>query len=400
MIDLYSGPIINISLIAVLLLFNSLYLKKKFDLVFLFVNIHLCTLIFYFFFQSYFLKPMNYSFFIIVLLYTAGFTAGYFLHYAINGKVKISRQWADISCRRLFFYNSLGFVIFVLAFIYELFHAGWVPPIFAENKLLAYYDFPQEFVHYLVVSGIPISGVYAYIAERYRYKRRLIYTIIIVINLIFVAQLARAIITTQIFTVIYIYFRENNIRLTWSKLAWFTVSLLGLITFLGTIRTSDEVDTLLAIGGMKNWPTWSLPFAWIYLYFTTSLENMRHIAAVYSGDYRYGILSFLTPLGTLFQMKNHHLFLIDLGPKSAGGFNTAGYYLPVFLDFGYLGYLYTAFLGYVSRYLMNTGKLYFYLFSSFWLYCIFTSSVNDYFNQFFTMVYLAYYIVVVAVSKK
>ncbi len=399
MIDQYSGPIINVALVSFLVLFNYMYIKRKFDLVWLFVNIHLLSLIFFLSFQSTLLKPMEYNFFILVLTYTFGFILGYMLHFFKNRDKQENVTFGAINYKRLYRLNLMGFFIFCLAFTYELSQSSWVMPIFAVNKLLAYYTFPTNFVHYLVVAGIAISGVFAYIAEHYKYKRKMIYFLIFVISLLFLVQLARAVLMAQIFTVLFIYFRENNVRLTWNKIFLLIIFLLGLIVLLGTIRTSDEMGMLLEIGGMKDWPLWSLPFAWIYLYFATPLENIRDVVSWYSEDYKYGVLSFLSPLSNLLQMKDHEFFVANVGERSAGGFNTFGYYMVAYVDFGYLGYLYTMFLGYISRYILLSNNLALYLFSSFWVYAIFTSSVNMYFNQFFTLVYLVYYLLIIKVTK-
>ena len=66
MIDQYSGPIVNIALIGLLICFNFVYFKKKFDLVWLFVNIHISTIILFFYFQSSLLKPMQYNFLALI----------------------------------------------------------------------------------------------------------------------------------------------------------------------------------------------------------------------------------------------------------------------------------------------------------------------------------------------
>lgn len=399
MIDQYSGLIINIMLGVLILCFNFIYIKKKFDLVWLFVNIHMFTIFLFLFFQSTLLNPMKYDFFILILTYTIGFVLGYYFHYYVNKNNKVISKLPEINYKSLYRWNILGFIVLCLAFTYELSQSSWTMPIFATNKLLAYYNFPTHFVHYLVVVGIAISGVFTYIAEHYKYKRKIIYFLIFIISLIFLVQLARAVLMAQIFTVLFICFRENNIRLTWNKIFLFIFLLLALITILGTIRTSNNIGALLEIGGMKNWPLWSLPFSWVYLYFTTSLENFRDFVLVYNENFKYGVLSFLSPLSNILQIKGESIFAVQQIERSAGGFNTAGYYQSVYIDFGYLGYVYTLLLGYISRLIFTSTYLPLYLFGSFWTYAIFTSSINGYFTAFFTMIYLIYYILIIKVTN-
>lgn len=398
MIDQSSGELLALVVIAFLLLFNLIYLYKKFDLVWLFVNINVSSIVFYLFYQSTLLHYISYDYFILLNSYTLGFVIGYYFHYWVTKrKPKIIHE-EEVNYKALYRLNTFGFMIFAFAFLYELSQAAWVAPIFAPNKLIAYYNFPTHFIHYLVVAGIPISGVFAYIAEKYKFRRGMAYFLICIISLALMVQLARAVFMTQLFVVAYFYIRENGIRFNWSKVILVIIILLLLIVILGTLRTGNKANTLLIIGGLKsNWTVSSLPFAWIYLYFTTPIENVREIVVNYNGEFKYGLLTILKPLLNLLNPGNtSNIFHVDIMTKpSAGAFNTYGYFGEVYLDFGYFGFLYTICLGYLSRAIFYSKKLFIYLFSSFWVYCLFTSAVNMYFNQFFTLVYLAYFYLIV-----
>ncbi|RMT93769.1 hypothetical protein ALP39_200127 [Pseudomonas marginalis pv. marginalis] len=390
MIDQGVGLFVSAILLLFLILFNLIYCFKRFDVVFVFVNVHLSSLMLFFTYQSGLLSPMRWWEFLLLLSYLVGFVAGFAMHFFLSPKISGPLLFPRDG-RRLFRLNFVGFIFFATAFFYELAKAGWVPPLLAADKLTAYYNFPQTFVHYLVVCGIAMSAVFVFIAERYSYRRLLCYSFVTIIAVAQMMTLARAVLMTQLFMVAFVVVRERNVLFRWKKLILGAVSGLAIITVFGTMRTSSDPNALLEIGLLDGWPTWSVPFAWIYLYFTTPLENIHDVLGYYGQGFGYGLHTFLKPFFNLFQAKEYYASLFELRPPAAGGFNTYGYYLEVFMDYGYFGFIYTFFLGFVSRLLVMSRSLTLYLFSSYWVYAIFTSSVNMYFNEFFTLVYLAYF---------
>ena len=398
MIDQDAGIYVSSLLLLLIVAFNVFYFFKKFDVVFVFVNVHLSSLALYFTYQSGLLSPMHWWELVLLLSYLLGFVVGFAVHYIVS-----ANNFKEFSFPRsgggMFLINFVGFAFFLAAFLYELAKAAWVPPVLAADKLTAYYNFPQTFVHYLVVCGIAVSTVFVFVAERYAYRRFLCYSLVAIIALAQMATLARAVLMTQLFMAVFIIVRERNILFRWKKLIVAVVSGLTIITIFGTMRTSSDANALLEIGLLNDWPSWSLPFAWIYLYFTTPLENVHAVFNYYDQGFGYGLHTFVKPFFNLVQAKDYYASLFELKSPSAGGFNTYGYYLEVFMDYGYFGFLYTFLLGYVSRQIVVGRSLILYLFSSYCVYAIFTSSINMYFNEFFTLVYLAYFALVVFFSR-
>ncbi|MGY1950828.1 O-antigen polymerase [Pseudomonas pergaminensis] len=398
MIDQDAGIYVSALLLLLIAVFNIFYFFKKFDIVFVFVNVHLSSLALYFTYQSGLLSPMHWWELALLLSYLLGFIFGFAMHYMVFAKNSTEFSFPRDGTS-MFFINVVGFAFFLAAFLYELAKAGWIPPLLAADKLTAYYNFPQTFFHYLVVCGIAISTVFVFIAERYGCRRSLCYTFVAIIALAQMATLARAVLMTQLFMAVFIIVRERNILFRWKKLILAVVSGLTIITIFGTMRTSSDANALFEIGLLNDWPSWSLPFAWIYLYFTTPLENVHSVFNYYDQGFGYGLHTFVKPFFNLVQAKDYYASLFELQPPSAGGFNTYGYYLEVFMDYGYFGFLYTFLLGFVSRQIVVGRSLVLYLFSSYWVYAIFTSSINMYFNEFFTLVYLAYFALVVFFSR-
>ncbi|OXS23014.1 oligosaccharide repeat unit polymerase [Pseudomonas rhodesiae] len=392
------GVYISVFLFFLLIIFNAVYMFKKFDLVFVFVNVHLASIAMFFTYQSGLLNYMQWWELGLLLSYIGGFILGFFIHWILSpGSVKELK--APKSGRKIFILNLGGFCFFIAAFMYELAMSNWIPPLLAVDKLTAYYNFPKTFIHYLVVCGIAVSAVFVFIAERYSYRKFTCYFFVIVIAVCQMATLARAVLMTQLFMAAFIFIRERQIVFRWRKLILGGGLGLVIITVFGTMRTSADANALLEIGLLHDWPTWSIPFAWIYLYFTTPLENFRGFLGYYDQGYGLGLHTFIKPFFNLLQSKDYYYSLFELQPPSAGGFNTYGYYLETFMDYGYFGFVYTMFLGYISRLLVMSRSLVFYLFSSYWVYAVFTSSVNMYFNEFFTLVYLVYFALIALFSN-
>lgn len=398
MIDQNIGIYVSVFLVLLLIFFNLFYVFKKFDLVFVFVNVHLSSIAMFFTYQSGLLNYMQWWELGLLLSYLFGFMFGFFAHYVVSPEGFTGLKFVG-GAQKIFILNFLGFCFFLAAFAYELSMSGWVAPVFAADKLTAYYNFPQTFIHYLVVCGIAVSAVFVFIAERYSYRRVMCYSFVIIIAICQMATLARAVLMTQLFMAAFVFVRERNIVFRWRKMILSSVIGLIIITVFGTMRTSTDANALLEIGLLDGWPTWSIPFAWIYLYFTTPLENFRGFLGYYDQGFGYGIHTFVKPFFNLVQAKDYYQSLFVLQPPSAGGFNTYGYYLEVFMDYGFFGFLYTMFLGFVSRMIVVSRSLVLYLFSSYWVYAIFTSSVNMYFNEFFTLVYLTYFALIAFFSR-
>ncbi|MFO0172041.1 MAG: hypothetical protein ACK51W_06085, partial [Aphanizomenon sp.] len=89
-----------------------------------------------------------------------------------------------------------------------------------------------------------------------------------------------------------------------------------------------------------------------------------------------------------FQQDNVSNFL------NSDGFNTAGLFAAVMQDFGELGILYTFVLGILTVLILSSKKLYLILFSPIWLYSLLTSVTNDYFSQFFLLIYFVFLLIV------
>jgi oligosaccharide repeat unit polymerase len=368
--------------------------RKKLDLPFLFVNMNLATVILFLTYQSSYLKPITLGFLILNISYISAFVLGYcFAHRRRRFREIDKNNFADLKLKVILHkFNAIGFLIFLAAFSYELKSSNWIPPIFAANKISAYHNFPVKFICYLVVSGVPISLVSFCIIQKYRYRKKTNYFIIITVAMLLASTLARAMLMAQLCGLLYMHFRKKNIRISMRKIILTFCMLLILIYVLGRSRLVSGENTsysILEIGMMDNWPKWAAPFSWIYLYLTTSLENFRNSYELVD-KFTYGAVSFLRPVLTLLQMKESSLLVVDNYFVSAGPFNTPGYGLDVYSDFGFFGFIYTFLLGFISKLIVRSSKPWLFIFSSIWVYAVFTSPVNNYFNAFFLYIYLAY----------
>src|SRR5450830_1233092 len=132
MIDQGVGVYVSALLLLLLVVFNCVYFFKKFDVLFVFVNVHLSSLVLYFTYQSGLLSSMGWWELLLLLSYLLGFVFGFGIHYVLSSKASIELSLPRDG-RGMFSMNFVGFVFFVAAFLYELAKAGWVPPLLAAD---------------------------------------------------------------------------------------------------------------------------------------------------------------------------------------------------------------------------------------------------------------------------
>lgn len=393
----------SIICLLLLIMHEFLFLKKDRDVSWLFFSINMIALAFFFMQESTLLRKPTLLFSILMVSSLLIFLCGYYtfggersIH--INGYLNDSTNHFNLN--RMHFLNRVGFVFYFIAFFYELSIAQWVFPAFAENKLLAYYNFPQNFVHYLVVSSIPITIIYAYLKHICKVTSKFDDVIIFIMLTFNVLILARAVFMTQLFMVIYFWFISKKIRLKVSYFIGGAIILLCFITIAGYFRTGDTLRVLLDIGGLSHWPDWMTPFAWPYLYFSTSIENFRNVFETQEPEtVTYGFRTIMVYLLSLVQHKELIPYW-GATETSAGGFNTFGIYLTAYYDYEFGFPVYFFILGVFTALLKNSSSISVRLFWPYWIYCIFTSPINDYVANFFTLVYMTYIISIVLASKK
>ncbi|UDQ77213.1 oligosaccharide repeat unit polymerase [Pectobacterium brasiliense] len=395
---------VAICLLAILL--NELiYFRKGRDIVWLFVFINLIALLFFFMQESTLLKEPSAIFSLSMLLAVFLFPIGYFVTFFTNGrrilkeKERLLLLSQKLSINSLFLINRVGYFFYFFAFIYELSVAGWVFPLFSENKLQAYYSFPQNFVHYLVVASIPITIIFSFLYFLNGKKNKidvLVIGIMLVFNLLI---LARAVFMTQFFMLVYFWAISRGLKINIKYLTYCGISILIFITIVGYYRTGDTYRILLDIGGLNHWPDWMVPLAWPYLYFSTSIENFRNIYHTFDPDMlTYG---FRTPIIYLFSILQDKESIPYWGyaETSAAGFNTFGIFLTSYYDFYIFFPIYFFILGMIVGYIKKSDSLALRLFWPYLIYCIFTSPINDYLSNFFTFVYILYLFLAVFLAK-
>ena len=380
------------------------FFHRKIDSLFCFINIHLISLILYLLYQSKYLQQMSLGFYSQYILLLLGFFIGYKL--IANKQVmgsnsilnsKISVIISNSKLHKINIINYIAFFAFIIGYCYELSVAGFIPPILAVDKTSAYILFPQEFVHYFVVSGITISISLAFIAAISLKNRNINLVLISIIFILLLSTLARAVFILQLFGVSATFFKlgYGPEKIKMKHITLMFVLLLAFVYVVGGIRVDGGNWNLIIEIGQMDWPGWSAPFAWIYIYLTTSIENLR-FGIENLQSHTYGLIT----LGTIpltifnrsaikeFQQDNIHNFL------NSDGFNTAGLFGAVLQDFGALGIMFTFALGILTVLISSSKKLYLVSFSPIWLYSLLTSVTNDYFTQPFMLVYFLFLLLV------
>ena len=399
----------SLVIILTILVFTLRVQGKTKDVSYLFVVMNGVALFSFFLQQSSLLNLPSLSFFISVFLSLIAFPLGYQMinrgtSAAVSYRSRVESLRYKLHAGRMLFANRCGYFFYLAGYLYELSQAGGIFPLLAADKLQAYYTFPINFVHYLVVASIPISIIYAYLTffrnKGFWFDHVFVFIIIVLNTLI----LARSIVMTQVFIIVYIWFLHRRYALKLSTVTSISLLLLSFITIIGYYRTGDSLRVILDIGGLSHWSELATPFAWPYLYFSTAVENFRDVYMNTVIDdlqtVTLGARYIFTYVLTLLQLKDYipNSEPIDF---SAGGFNTFGLYLSAFYDFYIFFPLFFLILGSFVAFFERNRRPSFCLFFPYIVYCVFTSPVNDYFGQFFTLVYWVYiWLVVVFAHKK
>ena len=352
---------------------------------------HACGLLFHFSQLSGWLSPLSSETFWIYFSCTLFFTLGGIRFYRTNKFISVERIHCDFSkviCAL--------FTVFIIAYFYEASKAQFVLPIFAANKLSAYYNFPQPIVHYLVVNGVIITALIGYKRYILLDKSRIDFPLFLVICILLTFILARALLVLSL--VSFYYFKYIQLR-RYAKIRLALVigfALLIFITLSGALRTGKTSDVILTIGKLDEFWINILPLAWPYLYFVTAIENFDGLISSNFDEYKFGLISFIKPIATLLQLKDLSLFEYTSVPHRSQGFNGAPYVYHLFIDFGYLSFIGSFIYGKITYLILNTSKQSLFIFQPIWFYAVFTSVANNYFNSFF----MIFYLIVIVLSVK
>ena len=288
------------------------------------------------------------------------------------------------------------FAVFISAYFYEALKADFVLPVFAANKLSAYYNFPQPIVHYLVVNGVVISTLIGYKRYVLLDKSRIDFPLFLVICILLICTLARALLVLSL--VGFYYFKYIHLH-RYAKIRLALVigcALLTFITLSGTVRTGKTSEVILNIGKLDEFWINILPLAWPYLYFATAIENLDGLISSNFDEYKFGLISFIQPIATLLQLKDLSLFEYTGVPHRSQGFNGAPYVYHLFIDFGYLSFIGSFIYGKITYFIANTTRQSLFIYQPIWFYAVFTSVANNYFNSFF----MIFYFIVIVLSVK
>ena len=355
---------------------------------------HSCGLLFHFSQLSGWLTPLSAETFWIYFCCGLFFTLGGIRFYRTNKSNVVERiEYVDCDFSRLIY---ALFAIFISAYFYEASKAEFVLPIFAANKLSAYYNFPQPIVHYLFVNGVIIATLIG--CKRYILldKSRIDFPSFLVICILLICILARAL---QVLSLVGFYhFKYIQLR-RYAKIRLAIMigfALLAFITLSGTVRTGQTSQVILIIGKLDEFWINMLPLAWTYLYFSTTIENFDGLISSNFDEYKFGLISFIQPIATFLQLKDLSFFEYTSVLRRSQGFNGAPYVYHLFIDFGYLSFIGSFIYGKITILILNSTKKSLIIFQSIWFYAVFSSVTINYFYSFC----MIFYVIVIVFSVK
>lgn len=294
------------------------------------------------FFVVYFISIL-FFFFVLSLRY-------YKIHIGLLQKEKIN-QYISIDSGKIF--NCIIYITFfigALASIYQLYHFG--ATIFQENKVSRIEG--SHYVDYLV-NLLQISLCLSYIAIKSKLKKyNYIYFFIILVSFLLLSvKLNRGAFT--FFLLVYIYisyvfsYKKNKQKKWFFKMACAVIIFGILFGAIGNMRLNYVLENIYHMSindlyGMSN--IYPSAFVWIYIYFTSPLENISRMIMEQSvWEYHWGlnlVYPFVAPLAKEIFSDRGSLYP-PLAPIA--GLNVSSYIQEALVDFGMIGpYIYMAVL--------------------------------------------------------
>lgn len=284
---------------------------------------------------------------VIIGTYTS-FLMGYLLMKLLQKKMPTPKVMVDEVMESKFLkFMYILFGLCILAYIAELIKSGFHLPIFSKSTG-SYKHFGIPFVHYLTVTLAFVN--YLISVYFFKYKKINKYLIIIyVVSLVSVFTLLsrQLLIFLIVITIVSCHYMYKKIKLIHISV----LLLLGLIIFsiLGNIRSNSALY-ILQVGKIiegVNSPT----FAWVYLYFSMSYENLNYYINHFH-DLYYGVNTFFPLFAFTLTKKYVQPDLLQYLPDVNLTVSTMMY--DFYLDFGIVGIIIFPFLiGALSYYCYN-----------------------------------------------
>jgi hypothetical protein len=252
------------------------------------------------------------------------------------------------------------FLVGFLANLYLILRYGL--PFLNENLVSKGVDSDlSRKIHYIMylVNFLIISAMMAYIGiKNYKGYKKSIMAIILIISFVSLSiWLSRGFASVIMLTII-IYEFINALyynKITKYIIIWIFVVLCFLLffTYLGNLRLEFVINelygmTLNDFWGMSNkYPTW---FVWLYIYFTSPLENANQLFGQTVLQHKYGMLLFYVFVAPI----HKYLFLskTSLYPvlEANAGLTVSTFIIDAITDFGYSGpYIYIGVLFMMMR---------------------------------------------------
>jgi oligosaccharide repeat unit polymerase len=312
-----------------------------------------------------------YSWFVLIIGLTS-FVVGTYSAYVINyGKPlksideirSLIQTPQKFDNHKLFIINVILFLLYSIAFIFELLVIGNLP-IFSAHFDRARIEYGIFGIHLFVNFQFIIMFLnveYLIIEKNQKFKKLLIWIIFFITALSFALLLQRF--NYFIFVVMsfaLLYFGSKVI--TFKKILIILTVFFGFLGLIQSIRLSQYASQFMyVISKMKYGREWAF-FTEPYMYIVMNLENFARLVANLE-NHTYGLMT-ADWIAALFGIKHwaKDYFTIEPNQFINSNFNTFNFLMNYFYDFGVLGVLFFPLLsgliiGSIYYFMRRTGEL-------------------------------------------
>jgi oligosaccharide repeat unit polymerase len=264
--------------------------------------------------------------------YLAFLIGSYLAHYISKRKrvrTLFKSKVTQIDSRRMEKFILVLFIICFGSYIIDVIGSGYIPIL--AHKTSAYHYFGVHFIHYITVS-IPLVNYLIIIYFLINKKIKLWMGILFIVAfLVLVSMMSRQniifLIIISIVTINYLYKRFKLLYIL-----YILPVVLILFGIMGNMR-SNSSTYIFQVGQINNHVHSSL-FAWFYLYFAMSFENLRNYIENYHHLF-YGAKTFFPVFA--FTLTKKYIPTDFSQYLSNPYFTVSTMFYDFYLDFGYVG---------------------------------------------------------------
>jgi oligosaccharide repeat unit polymerase len=249
-----------------------------------------------------------------------------------NTNSKLQEFSARYEPRKIRYMIYYLFICSLIAYLVQVLKLGYIP-IFGNDLIQAYLDFPEPIWYYLMVPSMFVCILAYLYVKLYKPRRKLFYYCIILMSLgMLISTLSRVFVLFVIVGLLLVKNYYGKSAITIKQLSIVLLITLLFFIVIGNIRTSGIENNIIGLAQLQISPSLSF-LAWPYYSLALNIENLR-ILVNNLDHYYYGAKTFFPILffARVYKYIDYEQYII---PEKIS--TTSTYLADFYTDFGIIG---------------------------------------------------------------